>query len=139
MSLVRPRSKEQASIPTMECTNTCSEGLTELEHTMFHQLAKDVEVAHEATKPLLSIFPRRGQVRFVILPGGCSRDVVYDFKRSMYHVSQLTADAKELDEASLRKVLARIHSVFGVRINELERKLEGPFAHYRYHIDLEAV
>ena len=122
-----------------QCSLHCQD-LEGISHDVFHELEKDVAVAHKASKPLLSIFKRRGKVRFAITRKGSS--LIKELERCSYHTSAVTSDNRSLTVEMLRSTFERLRSAFGVRINVLEDKIaetpDGEERFFIYHIDMEA-
>ena len=136
--------QHQVGAPTADdssqhCSLHC-EGLEGISHDVFHELEKDVAVAHKASKPLLSIFKRRGKVRFAITRKGSS--LLKELERCSYHTSAVTSDNRSLTVEMLRNIFDLLRSAAGVRVNVLEDKHaqtdDGEETFFIYHIDMEA-
>lgn len=123
-----------------QCSPHCRD-LEGISHDVFHELEKDVAVAHKASKPLLSIFKRRGgKVRFAITRKGSS--LLKELERCSYRPSAVNSDNRSLTVEMLRGVFDRLRNAAGVRVNVLEDKTadtaDGEETYFIYHIDMEA-
>jgi hypothetical protein len=119
---------------------TCR-SLDEYELVMLDELEQDIAEAHKALKPILSIFkPRRGQVKFAVLPP--NSPLAAELKRCNYHVSTLTLDSEMITEERLGMLLATLRLKTKVRCNGLQANsatVDGQeFTYFTYHIDMEA-